>query len=175
MLPDLTEWGSGLKPRIFPQMLLNIGHYRPQRSCGKVIQYFTGICQSFCSQRGEGGVWQTPQGRHPQEDTLPGQTPPCPVHTGIHTLCSVHARIHTPQTDNPPMLRACWDTHPPSSHCSGRYASYWNAFLFQYKFIMGPKAGKAKLPLWCMTWRLTMKWMYFRTTYKTKYKVLTPS
>ena len=44
-------------------------------------------------------------------------------------------------------LSACWDTHPPGQtpvragtpgqippaahgHCSGRYASYWNAFLF---------------------------------------------
>ena len=50
---------------------------------------------------------QTPQGRHPPADT------PCPVHAGIHTPFPVHTWIH-----------------PPDGHCSGRYASYWNAFLF---------------------------------------------
>ena len=29
-----------------------------------------------------------------------------------------------------PLPSACWDTHPPDGHCSGRYTSYWNAFLF---------------------------------------------
>ena len=38
---------------------------------------------------------------------------------------SVHAGIHTPQQTPPP-------GRPPAAdgHCSGRYASYWNAFLF---------------------------------------------
>ena len=113
--------------------------YRPQRSCGKVmfsqasVILFTGM----------GNVadtpWQItpplhpgrhPPGRHPPlgrhsiGQTTPGLTPPCPVHAGIHT----------------PLPSACWDTHPPAQcmlgytpdlggHCSGRYASYWNAFL----------------------------------------------
>ena len=43
---------------------------------------------------------------------------PCPVHAGIHPLPSV-----------------CWETPPCPVHAgirstSGRYASYWNAFLF---------------------------------------------
>ena len=64
---------------------------------------FTGVCQSFCSQCSQGGsVWQTP----PWAD-IPRQTPPF----------------------RHPLPSACWDT-PPGGHCSGRYASYWNAFLF---------------------------------------------
>ena len=71
--------------------------------------------------------------RHPQADTpradTPGQTPPCPVHAGIHT---------------PPLPSACWDTHPPVQCMLGytppcavpagiwstswHYASHWNAF-----------------------------------------------
>ena len=48
-----------------------------------------------------------------------------------------------------PLPSACWDTqtplppgrhplgrHPPSGHCSGRYASYWNAFLFHRCFTI---------------------------------------
>ena len=45
-------------------------------------------------------------------------------------------------------LSACWDTHPPGQthppvpsacwdrlgYCCGRYASYWNAFLFSRNF-----------------------------------------
>ena len=58
-------------------------YYRPQRSCGKVM----------CSQASVilptgGGVC----GRPPRTDT-----PPCPVHAGIHT--------HT-------LPSACWDTRP---------------------------------------------------------------
>ena len=44
-------------------------------------------------------------------DTPPGQTPPCPVHAGIHTS----------------LPSACWDTH---GYCCERYTFYWNAFLF---------------------------------------------
>ena len=41
---------------------------------------------------------------HPPGQTPPLSRPPCPVHAGIH--------------------------HPPGGHCSGRYACYWNAFLY---------------------------------------------
>ena len=46
-----------------------------------------------------------------QANTPPRQTPPCSLHAGIHT----------------PMPSPCWDRH---GYCCGRYASYWNAFLF---------------------------------------------
>ena len=53
---------------------------------------FTPVCLSFCSQ-GVGGVCHPPSrhppGRHPLGRLPwadpPGQTPPCPVHAGIHT------------------------------------------------------------------------------------------
>ena len=85
----------------FLELSCQVYNYRPQ----------TSVCQEFCPQ--EGGVhpqadttpqadnlWADPMGRHP-----PGQTPPW---------------ADTPQAD----------TLPSDGHCSGRYASYWNAFLF---------------------------------------------
>ena len=63
----------------------------------------------------------------PHAYTLPDQTPPLGRHPpppGRH-----------PQADNP-LPSTCLDTHPsvqcpsPGSHCSGRYASYVNTFLF---------------------------------------------
>ena len=122
-------------------MLLNIGHYRPQRSCGKVIFSRASVSHSV-HRRGEGV-----SGRHPQADTLwadtlPGQTlslgrhtpcrhpradiPPCPVHAGIHMSCSVHADIHPPNRQPPcpvhagihtPVQCMLEYTPSPSSHC----------------------------------------------------------
>ena len=83
--------------------------YRPQRSCGKVmfsqasVILLTGegiSAQGVC-------VWQTPPGKHPPWADTP--------------LLSACWDTHTP------LPSACWDT-PPGGHCSGRYASYWNAF-----------------------------------------------
>ena len=55
----------------------------------------------------------TPRQDTPWADT-PGQTPPCPVHAGIHTPpCPVHAGIHTP------LSSACWDTHLPVQYLLG--------------------------------------------------------
>ena len=85
-----------------------------------------------------------PLGRHPQAvipwaDTLwadtplqtsPWQTSPCPVNAGIHP-CAQCMVGYTPLVPS-----AWWDTPPPLSdgHCCGRYASYWNAFLFRGLF-----------------------------------------
>ena len=80
-------------------------YYCPQCSWVKVI--FSQVSVSHSVHRGR--VYpsmppgQTPPGQTPPRQTPPGQTP-CPVHAG-----------YTPS---------------PSSHCCGRYASYWNAFLF---------------------------------------------
>ena len=72
-----------------------------------------------------------PLGRHspswadttPRQTTHPGQTPPRQTPPpGRHPLTR-----HTPQPDTH------LDRHSPApqdGHCSGRYASYWNAFLF---------------------------------------------
>ena len=85
--------------------------YRPQRSCEGYV--FTGVCLST---EGWGCLpqymlWYPPRSRHP----LPGQTP---------RSQSRHAppgSRHPPRADTPP---------PRYGHCCGRYASYWNAFLF---------------------------------------------
>ena len=63
--------------------------------------------------------WQadTPLGRHP----LAGRHPP-----GTQTA---------PQADNAqgrhPLGHPTWQTPPRDGHCSGQYASYWNAFLLK--------------------------------------------
>ena len=80
------------------------------------------------------------------------------VHAGIPPLWSRHppgADTHSPSEQTPPGRRdPPWTRHPPSRHppdqatppgpgtpreadcsirlTSGRYASYWNAFLFKY-------------------------------------------
>ena len=66
----------------------------------------------------------TPPGQTPPSwaDTLPGQTPP---------------RADTPFLGRHPLGRHPLSTHPlpRDCHCSGRYASYWNAFLFKFLFL----------------------------------------
>ena len=61
-------------------------------------------------------------GVHPQVDTpLPGR------HSQARHLLPW---ADTPKTDTP------WaDTTIPDGHCSGQYASYWNAFLFIFKTL----------------------------------------
>ena len=64
----------------------------------------------------------TPQSRHPQEQTPPWeQTPP----SGVDTP---HSR-HPPGSRHPP-----WKADSGIRSMNGRYASYWNVFLFYYLF-----------------------------------------
>ena len=103
---------------------------------------------SVCPQRGEGvsasvhgGIPNPPKSRHP-----PGADTPL----GADTPRSGH----TPQSRSPPEQTTTWeqtplsrhpleqtplgaDTLPPprNGHCCGRYASYWNAFLFVFFLI----------------------------------------
>ena len=81
-------------------------HYRPQRSCGKVM--FSQASVILLT----GGVCQTPPGRHP----LVRHTPP-----GSHPLGRPPSWADTPTPGQ--------DTLPADGYCSGRYASYWNASL----------------------------------------------
>ena len=112
--------------------IASISYYRPQRSCGKVmfsqvsVILFTGglcVCGKHPPRQTPPGqtfpVADIPLGRQPTGQTLSGQTPPAQCMLGhTHLLPS-----------------ACWDTPPaPGSHCSRRYVSYWNAFLFVVKF-----------------------------------------
>ena len=64
-----------------------------------------------------GGVWVdiALPGRH-----APGQSPPPPRQ--IHGLGQTPLRVDTPWAEP--------TSPPPHGHWSGRYASYWNAFLF---------------------------------------------
>ena len=95
--------------------------YRPQRSCSKVI--FSQVSVSHSVHRG--GVWQTPPGRHSTRQTppwtdIPGQTPHQADNPLLPSAC----------WNTPHLTSACWDTPlSPSDHCTGRYTSYWNAFL----------------------------------------------
>ena len=85
-------------------------------SCGKVMFSQASV---ILSTEGVVSGRHTPLlGRHPRADTpLPAQAPPSQADT-----TALLGRHH-------PHLRA--DTPPPGDgHCSGRYASYWNAFLF---------------------------------------------
>ena len=98
---------------------------------------FTPVCQSFCSQGGcipacIGALGQTPPppGRYPNvSQHALGQTLPC---VSQHALGQTLPRVSQHalgQTPTPP--------HPtPDDHCSGRYTSYWNAFLFLFDFTM---------------------------------------
>ena len=100
---------------------------------------FTGVCQSFHSQGDVclSACWDTPPwadtpslGRHPQSRHAPGQTPPSqtspsqtpPTDTPLGRHCPYLPGRYPPRADT---------THPPhpDGHCSGRYASYWNAFF----------------------------------------------
>ena len=87
-------------------------------SCGKVMFSQVSVCP-----RGRG---VHPPGRQ----TPPGQTPAGKIHPRqTHPLGR-----HTPWADTPPLGRhtSSEQTPPPprDSYCSGRYTSYWNAFLF---------------------------------------------
>ena len=102
---------------------------------------FIGVCQEFCSQGG-GGTWA---GSPPSEDQVhpPDQvhpfrtryTPPWTRYTRQDQVPSPGTRyppprdqVHPspPRTRYPPHSSACWEIRATS----GRYASYWNAFLF---------------------------------------------
>ena len=128
-------------------------YYRPQRSWAKVIFSQTCVKNSVHT----GGVWgclpqcmlgytPRPAGRPPLE-----QTPPRTKHVsrilstwGGRVSASVHAEIHPPDQADPPRSRQIPPKQTPPSReadssirsTSGRYASYWNAFLLLLRGIM---------------------------------------
>ena len=117
------QWGKGLE-NVFVSFLgfaaeshhhrsrfhsTSLHYYRPQTKLRKG-NVFTSVCQEFC-----------PQG---EVHTLPPSWPDTPP--GKHPL-SKHPQADIPQADNP---QADNPTLQADGYCSGRYASYWNAFLF---------------------------------------------
>ena len=96
--------------------------YHPQRSCeGYVI---TPVCHSVH----RGGLPQCILGYHaPRADTLWTRHPPRSRH---------HPDQAPPRSRHPPDQAPPQSRHPPGpappadGYCCGRYASYWNAFLF---------------------------------------------
>ena len=91
---------------------------------------FSSVCQEFCS--GGGVTWAgTLRQLHtpPWAGTLlqPAGTPPGQVHPPgqVYPPADTHPQhVHPPQAGNP------LGGYPPWS-MSGRYTSYWNAFLFE--------------------------------------------
>ena len=133
--------------------------------------------------------WQTPLGRHfpgrhtPLTDAHPWQThtpladthPPLGRHTPWQTpplwqthplLWQTHPLGRHPLADTPP-----WQTplgrHPPphrprrDGHCSSRYASYWNAFLFSINCSLLPTSGFSRNQVSIILIRL---WPHFHWT-----------
>ena len=104
--------------------LLTSCHYRPQRSCGQG-NIFTPVCHSV--HRGEGvclsACWDTiPRIRHqPPPDQTP---PPRPGRTPQTRQTPPQARQTPPWTRQTPQ-----EADSSIRSTSGRFASYWNAFL----------------------------------------------
>ena len=91
-------------------------YYRPQRSCGQG-NIFTPVCHSVH----RGGLLQCMLGYHPPG---PDPTPPEP-----------DPRDQTPPGADAPQSRPPREAASSVRSTSGRYASYWNAFLFHQFFI----------------------------------------
>ena len=135
-------------------------YYWPQRSCGQgniftpvchSVHRGEGVCLSACwdstPQSRHTTPEQTPPSRHPPPpwaDTPQSRHPPGADTPQAQTLPGGR---HTPQSRHPPGADTSWSRHPPGADTpqeqtppweadsgirsmSGRYASYWNAFLF---------------------------------------------
>ena len=107
--------------------------YRPQRSCGKVMFSEARVKNSVHS--GGVGVYTSMHfGRHPPAQCMLGYTRPGQTPHGQTSPWQTPPWADTPSLGRDPLA----DTSPgqtprplpPSSHCSGRYASYWNASLY---------------------------------------------
>ena len=96
-----------------------------KRSYGKVI--FLHLSISYSVHQWGVCLWSEGEGL-----PHPGQTPPYPVHAGIHTPhCPVHAGIHPPRPVHSGIHNPPYPVHGIQS-TSGRYASHWNALLFMF-------------------------------------------
>ena len=125
-------------------------YYRPQQQSRKGY-VFTGVCLSRAGRCTPPG--QTP---HSQTDTPFADTPLGRYLLGRHRLG-----------------RHSLERHPPCGHCSGRYASCWNAFLL-LKLICELQLGIAIflgvhslsiIPIWIDIWPFPLFWTMFRFSF----------
>ena len=116
---------------------MDTARYRPQRSCGQGY-VFTRVCDSVY-RGGSPGRENSPMGgRTPpgRETPQAGRTPPEQTPPRADTpLEQTPPRSRPPQSRHPPRSRPPGSRLPREVDCSirsmrGRYASYWNAFLF---------------------------------------------
>ena len=97
--------------------VFHLFNYHPQTKFSKVMFLQVSICPGgFASVHA--GIANPPPGRPPREQTPWEQTP------------AAADRPPMEQIHPPPLPSACWETRPTS----GRYASYWNAYLFMSIF-----------------------------------------
>ena len=69
-----------------------------------------------------------PRSRHPPEADTPRSRPP---QEQTHPHRADPLRSRPPRSRHPPEQTPPQSRHPPRyGHCCGRYASYWNAFLY---------------------------------------------
>ena len=99
-------------------------YYRPQRSCGQG-NIFTPVCHSVH----RGGMSEAdPPGRH----TPPPPSRHTPLRAGTPPIGTPPLGRYTPPAGTPPQTRPpppSREAHASIRSMSGRYASYWNAFL----------------------------------------------
>ena len=93
---------------------------------------FTGVCLST---GGEGCLPQCMLG-YPPEQTPPEQTPPKLGTPRTRHPLTMHPPQTRPPRTRPPQTRPPWEADCSIRLTSGRYASYWNAFLSSINFIL---------------------------------------
>ena len=114
--PVIHHTRVSLIPPVMEAVLIGWSiYYRPQRSCGRIM--FLHLSVILFTR----GSQTPPPGQTPPGKTPPRQTPPPGRHPPGQT---------PPQADTSPRQTPPGQTPPGDDHCSGRYTSYWNAFLF---------------------------------------------
>ena len=107
-------------------------NYRPQRSCEGYL--FT----PFCLSTGGGGSASVYAGIPPPPEQTPQTSPPETRHPpweGAPPPEQAPLVANSPLWNSPPPGAA--PPPPADGYCCGRYASYWNAFLFKVNLHLG--------------------------------------
>ena len=121
-----------------------VNYFCPQMKFGARLCFYT--CLWFCSESGGmSGQVPTPGQVHPQQV----HSPPGQVHPGRYTPQAGTPQAGTPPAGTPPqagtppgLVHPPGQVHTPLPSTSGRYASYWNAFLLEL----------CSKSWWCIQW-----------------------